>query len=98
MLPLDLNYNNFTVKSNYFPTNHSTDIVTNKIILCIWKYTDLLLLRPAYTWKFCRHTFTKEGVREKKGGESLLFTAQLNKKKKKKPSTSAAQFCLGDWL
>lgn len=82
MLALDLNYNNFNVKSNYFPTDHSTDIAASKIILCIWKYTDLLLLSTVYTWKFCRHTFIKQGVREKKGRESLLFTAHLNQKKK----------------
>jgi len=38
---------------------------------------------------FCRHTFIKQGVREKQGGgrvggESLVLTAQLNQEKNKK--------------
>ena len=68
MLTLDLNYNNFNVKSNHFPTDHSTDIVTNKIILCIWKYTDLLLLLwPVYSFKVLQAYLYQPGSKGKEG-------------------------------
>ena len=100
MLTLDLNYNN--VKSNYSPTDRPTDMVTNKIILCIWKYTDLLLLWPAYNvlqaYLYQAGSQGKAGGWEGRRGITGPHSTTKPGKKQKRPSTSAALFCLGAWL